>query len=306
VSALLGAMPDYFGKPRRVLDYGCGGADLIISLAQRARASKFTGYDPSASVESAAALVDSAQLDNVSITGDASQLAATKYDLIIASHVLEHFIDLDEIKILADLLTEDGILYAEVPDASRYDALPRRAYLGYFDRIHVNHFSSQSLARTAAQYGLGHAGTLRYDFPYPDGGKYPALGMLFKKSVSPEKVCTPDLRVSFDRYFRAESANAREMADQLNAFGGILVWGGGDNFYRSISNGGPLSFANNIILLDRRSQDIAIGGRRFTSLSPEEGLRQFSFPVAVTVSEAGNAIASQVAQMDPGRKVFLL
>jgi len=306
VSALLEVMPLYFAKSRRVLDYGCGGADLIMSLAQRFPASQFVGYDPSASVESAAALVNSAGLANVGITGQASEVAADKFDFIIASHVFEHFIDLDEIKFLANLLAEDGALYAEVPDAARYDAFPRRAYLGYFDRIHVNHFSPQSLARAVAQYGLGQAGSLQYDFPYPDGGKYPALGMFFKKSAACEDVSSPDLRASFDHYFRDESANAREMADQMNAFGGILVWGGGDNFYRSMSNGGPLSFANNIILLDRRPQEIEIGSRCFTSLSPDEGLRKFSFPVAVTVSEAGNAIAAQIKQMDPGRKIFLL
>ena len=48
-----------------------------------------------------------------------------KYDLIILSHVLEHFLDLDsELNNISLLLKEDGIVYIEVPGLLKIHETP--------------------------------------------------------------------------------------------------------------------------------------------------------------------------------------
>ncbi len=305
-SHLLAALPDYFAIPRRVLDYGCGEADLIMALAQAAPSSSFLGYDPSASVEGAAALVAATGLSNVHITGAGQDLRPRQYDLIIASHVFEHFVDFDTIAMLGALLAEGGLLYVEVPDAVRYESFLRRPFLGYFDRIHVNHFSVRALANLLARHGFGYVDQLQYAFPYPDGGEYPALGMLFKKTPSAAAIASPSLRGSFERYVQSEKIRAKQIGEALDASGGVLVWGAGDNFYRAMANDGPLTYVKTMVLLDRRQIEIALSGKRLQAMEPEAGIRRYPYPVAVMVTESGPAIAAQVAKMDPGRKVVLL
>lgn len=305
-SHLLSALPGYFAERRHVLDYGCGEADLIMALAREAPSSNFLGYDPSASVETAAALAASSGLSNVGITGMAQSLEPRGYDLIIASHVFEHIVDFDAIATLGGWLADDGLLYVEVPDAVRYEVFARRPFLGYFDRIHVNHFSARALVNLLARYGFTYRGQLQYAFAYPDGGEYPALGMLFGKGPAATGLRSPALREPFQRYVGAEQARARQAGGALNGSGGVLVWGAGDNFYRSMTNGGPLSYADNIVLLDRRPQDIEINGKRLQSMNPEDGIRRLPYPVVVTVTESGRAIAEQIAKMDPARKVVLI
>lgn len=85
-----------------------------------------------------------------------------------------------------------------------------------------------------------------------------------------------------------------------------MVWGGGDNFHRSIENGGPLSNLPVVVVLDRRPQEIMIGNRKWTTEIPAEGIRRYPWPVVITVSEGRKAISQQVKGIEPSRQVFLL
>ena len=279
-----------------------------MQLAHSSPSSTFIGYDPSASVVTAAAKAAAVGLDNLKITGSIDDLTmiGKQYDLIIASHVIEHLVDFDAFSLFKRILSINGLLYVEVPNAVRYDAFPRRSFLYYFDRLHVNHFSVQALTHLLAQYGFGYLGQREYGFPYADGNDYPALGVLFQKGADAMDVKSPEARASLDRYVRSELRRATLIADALNAYNGILVWGCGDNFYRSMTNGGPLSRVKNMVLLDSKPQEFVIGENRYASIEPITGLCQFVFPVAVTVSEAGRAIVDQIRAIDPDRKVFFL
>jgi SAM-dependent methyltransferase len=293
---LISLVPDRLLDGKRILDFGCGRGRLLRLLAARYPAVTFTGYDPNPVAAYAAA--------NLRLTTDFSTLAGP-YDLIIMSHVLEHFVDFPCLTAARQLLAADGALYVEVPDAARYADYPRRSFLYYFDRIHINHFSRTALAQLLGRHGFRETAHITYDFPYPDGWRYPAMGMLLHKGTvsSPAASVLPE---GIRRYISQEQARAGEIIAPLHTHDQLLVWGGGDNFCRQMTNGGPLSLIKNITLLDNTLRNISIGGRNYVSMPPETGLRQFAAPVIVTVSEASASIIRQIHAIDPERQYLLV
>jgi hypothetical protein len=228
------------------------------------------------------------------------------YDLIIASHVVEHLLNFDLLQSWNSLLSENGLLYIEVPNSLQYATHERREFLYYFDRIHVNHFTPQSLVRLLSAHGFGYVGHFEYNFPYRDGGEYPALGMLFRKGQQAVDISSPSVRQTAILYISQERLRAKALTEQLKTFEGVLVWGAGDNFHRSSENGGPLSSLRNIVVLDQRPQAIIIGDRKWITEIPAEGIRRYRWPVLITVSVGRKAICQQVQEIDPSRQVFFL
>jgi 2-polyprenyl-3-methyl-5-hydroxy-6-metoxy-1,4-benzoquinol methylase len=294
----------FFCQAKKVLDFGCGEGWLLLELASEFPSSIFRGFDPSpgASVGSLKAL--KMGLKNLTISDQKPSDAS--YDLIIASHVVEHLLNFELLHTWNSLLAKGGLLYIEVPNSLQYATHGRREFLYYFDRIHVNHFTPQSLVRLLAAYGFGYVGHIEYQFPYRDGGEYPALGMLFRKGQEAVGVSSQSIQQTAMLYTSQEKARAKALADQLNAFEGVLVWGAGDNFHRSSENEGPLSSLPNIVVLDQRPQIIVIGDRRWVTETPAEGIRRYCWPVLITVSVARDAICQQVKEIDPSRQVFFL
>jgi hypothetical protein len=96
------------------------------------------------------------------------------------------------------------------------------------------------------------------------------------------------------------------VAAQFDSFEGILIWGAGDNFRRSIQHGGPLSSVRNMVVLDRRPQQISMGGKTYVTVDPKHGIHRYPWPVVIAVSEGKRSICDQVIQIDPNREVFFL
>lgn len=222
---LVAALGGFFAGSRKVLDFGCGEASLLVELASDFPASTFFGFDPSPAAETGSNKAKALGLENLSIANLKAIAEHGPYDLIIASHVVEHLLDFDLLHLLNGLLHENGLFYAEVPDSLQYETRKRIEFLYYFDRLHVNHFTPQSLARLAAKYGFSYLRQLEYAFPYWDGGEYPALGMLFRKAAGDTEISSPSLLEAARRYIWREKERATDTAKQLDAFGGILVWG---------------------------------------------------------------------------------
>jgi Methyltransferase domain len=236
----------------------------------------------------------------------ALQHAYGPFDLVIASHVMEHLIDFESLRLFNNLMVENGLLYIEVPDPLHYEKYQRREFLYYFDRLHVNHFTPQALTRLCAKCGFAPVKHYHYSFPYRDGGEYPALGVLLKKAEANIDVISPNLSHAISRYIQQEKCRAEKIMDQLGSSEGILIWGTGDNFFRSFQNDGPLSRLRNFVLLDRRSQEIMVGNQKYLTLEPTVGLQKFDWPVVVTISEGRQAISQQIREIDPERSVFFV
>ncbi len=303
---LVGALGEFFTTARNVLDFGCGGADLLIELATTFPFSTFYGFDPSPAAQNALDKARTLGLRNLSI-GDLEENARLgHYDLVIASHVLEHVLDLKLVRLLRSLVLGDGLLYVEVPSALCYESQQRLEFLYYFDRLHVNHFTPQSLARLLTGDGLGYVKHFEYTFPYRDGAEYPALGMLFRKGGKAVDIKSPSILDGINRYVQQEKEKARKVADLLDTFEGVLVWGAGDNFYRSVGNGGPLQSLHRMVLLDRRPHDVIIGNRRYQTVDPLNTIRSLPWPVVVTISEGRKEISKQVTDIDPDRRIIYI
>lgn len=301
---LLNLVGDFFRERRTVLDFGCGEAWLLQELAAEFPSSNFWGVDPSPAVQVAADKIAGKNLPNLHI---GRQLPTNvTFDLIIASHVVEHLIDFDLLRFWHSLLSENGLLYVEVPNALQYVTHERLEFLYYLDRLHVNHFTPQSLAQLLARHGFGYLVHFEYAFPYRDGKPYPALGTLFQKDGRKEHVTSPNMLETANSYISQEQIRAKVLKGEFKMFDGVLVWGAGDNFYRSLENGGPLSDLPAITLLDKRPQRVNIGTRSWTTEIPGDGIRRYPWPVIVTVSERRKEIADQVKEIDPSRKVFFV
>ncbi len=298
------ALGNFFDHPRSVLDFGCGEACLLVELAIGCPSSTFVGYDPGPAARTGSQKANLLRLDNLSVSEEQPDAKRGSYDLLIASHVLEHLLEFDSLGSFNSLLRESGLLYIEVPDALGYDSHRREEFLYYFDRLHVNHFTPQSLAALASQYGFGQVRYFHYDFPYRDGGQYPALGMLFRKGQQSGKLTSPSILESANHYITNEQQRAQQTVAGLETSPGVLIWGAGDNFFRSMANSGPLSRLENMVLLDKRSQEITIGRRTYRTESPIDGIRKYPWPVVITISEGRGSLRDQVKQIDPGRLVY--
>ena len=87
---------------------------------------------------------------------EVAELDSGKFNLIILSHVFEHFVSLDvELARIAELLAPDGLLYIEVPGifqihkARQYNF----SFLGYMIHAHMYNFTAASLANIVCSNG---------------------------------------------------------------------------------------------------------------------------------------------------------
>ena len=87
--------------------------------------------------------------------GDASSLRPhAKADLIILSHVIEHFFDpIKELNHINQLLADDGFVYIEVPNLKRLNSYYRADVLRFFQNAHNWHFVPGSLDRLMSACG---------------------------------------------------------------------------------------------------------------------------------------------------------
>jgi SAM-dependent methyltransferase len=138
------------GSIRRLLDIGCGDGTLLRALLERG-VDEVRGIDPSPK----SSVVASQRGIDVDV-GSFSHMpeGLGEFDVISMTGVLEHVWDVDQAMTWAIAhLSSDGILYIELPDASRY----LDPYLGPFEDFnseHVNHFSPNSLVTVAARFGM--------------------------------------------------------------------------------------------------------------------------------------------------------
>jgi len=303
---LVEALGAFFDQPRNVLDFGCGEGQLLMELGAAFPGSRFRGFDPGPAAKVGSRRAAERGLENLKIAGFAETAENGPFDLVILSHVLEHLVDFDLLQFLHDQLTAGGLMYIEVPNSLRYEEHGREEFLYYFDRLHVNHFTPQSIARLASPFGLEYLEHFEYAFPYRRSGDYPALGVLLRAGDASPAISSSSILESAARYIKQEAARAEAIRDRLSSFEGVLVWGTGDNFHRSVGNGGPLSGLRNMVLLDRREQDVLIEGKTYRTMDPLGGVRELPWPVAVTVSEGAGLIRDQVHAVAPNRQVFFV
>lgn len=282
------------------LDFGCGEGQLLEHLARTFPAARFFGNDVRNSLRPntpATFLADPAS-------------AGMLFDLVVLSHVAEHVVDLSVLLLVGKWLAPGGSIYIEVPDPLSYRDLPRREFMYYFDRLHVNHFSRTALARWLANHGFEATGRGTHRFAYRDG-KYPAQYVFAAAATARAPVggSAPGLREAFQDYRDSELRRAKQLRDRIiSVVGGreILVYGRGDNFFRARSHGGPLHGLPIKAVLDRNAQSLQPDGQ-FDLLEPRAGLRQFpDAALLVAVSSGADRIVEDVRAQFPNRTIMIV
>lgn len=137
-----------FGTKKNILDIGAGTGDFLAYF-------KTQGWEVSGVEPSEGARLLSAKKEII-LHEHINAIAKHKYDVITMWHVLEHIPNLSEhIRLLEEMLTDDGILIVAVPNFKSYDAKHYGEYWAAYDvPRHLWHFSQSAIERLFSEVGI--------------------------------------------------------------------------------------------------------------------------------------------------------
>jgi SAM-dependent methyltransferase len=187
VDAILSVMNDPLAilrpwlKPEsKICEIGCGRGTLLAKM-KKAGFPHVYGVEPShdcvefvkknLGIEAKVGTADNIPFDD-------------KFDIIVSTHVLEHVVNLGEVaESIFSKLSDDGLVYIEVPDLEGYDSLEEASPLDYITFYeHINHFTISSLNNLLKRYKFG---LLEYGLKTLNKGTrlpLPALYGVFRKN----------------------------------------------------------------------------------------------------------------------------
>jgi len=217
-------------KDKSILEIGFASGDLLKMF-------KNAGYSV-CGLDTSKACVDSLNNNNIrafqgSITNNT---IVERFDYIILSHVMEHILDLDSaMKSLKNLLSDEGVLYLESPDAEQYinhGVTPFK----YIDIEHINHFTTQSFANLVKNHGLNIIDSGNKLNPIGNDKFYPACWILASKlSMVKSSKCKKEIRAYIKKYVNKMYPEIKELIKTQQA---IAVWGTGSFAQRLYMQGG--------------------------------------------------------------------
>lgn len=199
----------FVNKSSRILDFGCANGNLLKVLDEHTFTNLW-GYDP-CPVSTKKAKDEGIKIVNT--------LVGERFDGIVMAHVLEHVYDVSGVMSEIMLaLNDNGVLYLEVPDASRYQAV---SPYQEFNVEHVNHFTLPSLCQLAGRFGLVPLHVGQKTFACGDGFAMHAIFGVFRKA--------PKVDLRF--YLESSAAKMQSINERLEvALRGIekvTIWGAG-------------------------------------------------------------------------------
>jgi SAM-dependent methyltransferase len=140
-----------------VLEIGAGTGNVLKEFKEEASLNNYVVYETG--TEYSDDCIEKCLVNKINVVyGDLESISKEnkKYDLIILSHVFEHFINIDiELKLINNLLSDSGILYIEVPGMLVTHKKPyyNFSFLGYSIHAHIYNFTQNTLARIVEFYG---------------------------------------------------------------------------------------------------------------------------------------------------------
>ena len=135
----------------RILDVGCASGRLLANLRERGF-TNVLGLDPSPACAATASRLYAINVRTMTLAEMAG--SGARVDVVIMVGVLEHLRDLDAaFDQLRALLSEDGLLYVEVPDVTAFADWPNAPYQD-FSTEHINFFSPVSLSNLMLRHGF--------------------------------------------------------------------------------------------------------------------------------------------------------
>lgn len=214
----------------KIVDIGCANGGLLGSL----KAKGFTnllGIDPSiACVENTQRIYGIPAMQGWL---NALPHAAHGADLVVVSHVFEHVLELKAAVLhVAEILSPNGILYIEVPDAARYEECLVAPFQD-FNVEHINHFCASSLINLLAACGFEPLFVDTKTLAASEGFDYPALFGFFRRSIAGSQhgnwVFEEGFREAIDSYIRQSRSQIQYINTKIREFINhpLIVWGTG-------------------------------------------------------------------------------
>lgn len=290
----------------RILDMGCAGGGLLSAL--RARGFKrLHGADGAASCIARVRQLGF-EATCVPFTTIGALEKSGPYDLIILSHVLEHILaPRDLISAVASLLAPGGQVYAETPDASRYNDYPFVPFY-FFDCEHINHFNIHHLASLGEASGLALSQAEQIEIEVAPEVLYPACWVWISSKQSKSGIeRTPPLTDLVSGYVKRcrEKTTFPELAALSATNLPVIVWGAGAFAQRLFGNN-LLDRKKIVAVVDRDKNKQGRNFAGFTVESPESALA--AFPAALVVVAAalnGKSIAEDVRRIAPEARAIV-
>lgn len=260
-----------------IIDVGAGRGGLVHAFLQRGYR-RVSGIDPAEGCVSAMRAAGmTAHVGE--IEGDRWPTDPDRFDLIVLSHVMEHVFDASAaLHDVAQRVAKNGLVYLEVPDASRYtlDGFPP---FYFFDPEHVNHFDADSLEGLARRCGMGVRCKWTRTLDLGSGQFYPAVGLLLEAANSADARASTKVHIEarIERYVAASCAAMKDAIDDetLDALRNqrrpLILWGAGSHAQRLLAQT-ALGACEIECIIDA---DVGKQGRRLAGLSvvsPDDGL----------------------------------
>jgi len=234
-----------------------------------------------------------------------------QFDGVFLSHVFEHVRDLQEaVKSLNGLMRPGGLVYIEVPDASRY-AECLLAPFQDFNTEHINHFSAQSLENLFVLQGWHRTTVGNKTLQAAPGMPYPAVFAFFKKNTTQvPKGWSKDLalQVKINDYI----ANSRlllkrideQIARVLTESKEVIVWGTGQLAMKLLSET-CLGSARIVAFVDGNPINHGKVLRGHQILAPSQ-VQSSSIPIIVTSIIQSVAIGKAISDANLLNPVVIL
>jgi SAM-dependent methyltransferase len=225
----------YLDKDQRLLDVGCATGGLLAEFKSRGY-NRLLGTDPSPSCARLASRLHGIDAKAVSI----AQLGMIEgaFDAVFLTGVLEHVRDVDgSLRQVGECVAGNGLLYIEVPDASRYHQHFSAPYQ-LLSMEHINYFSPSSLGNLLNRHGFAPIFNIRLLRDLSPQAIEPCVGALFRKSRKnlPKQQADKESMPSLERYLagsaeveRTLHARIEELAESNTP---IVVWGAGTHTLR--------------------------------------------------------------------------
>jgi SAM-dependent methyltransferase len=298
-------------KSASILDIGCANGGMLTSLKERGY-SDLSGIDiPMACIQNVQALGFEAFFGSLF---ELSELKGKKYNIVILSHVLEHVKDLKEaVHNMKSLLTDDGIIYIEVPDASRYkDYFIVPNY--YFDCEHINHFNIGSLNELFVDDSIKLKNFQERTMKVSNENFYPVVSAVYTKNAlvneNYHRSSKTVVRDSIAKYVQMslDHEGHSELLKLIQTNENVMVWGAGMYTLRLLQES-PLAQCNIQCFLDKDSIKQGKKINEILILDPlEKVINDVQSTIIVASALHGSEILKEIRTLDGNdkRKVILL
>ena len=291
----------------RILEVGCATGRLLGFLKEFGYNNVF-GLEPAPDCATLARDLYGVEVFTGSIFN--APVQEHSYEFVISLQVLEHIRELDQaLAALRHMLAVDGLLYVDVPDATKY-VPEREAPFQEFSTEHINFFSP-----TALQYLMEGASFHTIEAKSADvrdlvGKPVPIAYGVFQNGGAK--------RTEFQRHFDAEEGVRRYVAscaemdaslrrridEAVSGNRSLIVWGVGTHTQRLLATG-ALKPANIAAFVDSnpKYQNQQLEG---IPIVRPDTLRGRSEPILISSCGFQKEIASQIRQMGFPNELILL